>query len=93
MKQTPLRRVSAKKQARDRVLAENRRAAFDRDQWTCQAAAALPTPCVFPLVAHHVTRRSQGGGHDLPNLLTLCDFHHRWVHDHPAEAKSLGFLN
>jgi hypothetical protein len=49
-------------------------AVFDRDDWRC----------VFPgctsrrnLHAHHIVFRSAGGGNELPNLTTLCAFHHQ----------------
>jgi hypothetical protein len=29
---------------------------------------------------HHVEYQSRGGGHELRNLTTLCDLHHRAVH-------------
>jgi hypothetical protein len=53
-------------------------AVFDRDDWRC----------VFPgctshrnLHAHHIVFRSANGGNELPNLVTLCAFHHqRGVH-------------
>lgn len=41
---------------------------------------------------HHVHRRSQGGK-DIPsNLFPLHRKCHRYVHEHPAEAKRRGFL-
>lgn len=91
---TPLRARSAKRRARDLVLAENRAAAIRRDDHRCQAAAAvIAVACAGGLHAHHVIRRSQGGPDDIDNLLTVCAAHHQHIHDHPAEAKSLGFLN
>jgi hypothetical protein len=45
--------------------------------------------CTFPgcgatrhLHAHHVQHWSDGGATDLSNLVTLCSFHHRFVHAH-----------
>ena len=29
---------------------------------------------------HHIEYRSRGGGHDLANLTTICDLHHRAIH-------------
>jgi hypothetical protein len=54
-------------------------AVFERDDWRC----------VFPgctshrnLHAHHIVFRSANGGNELPNLTTLCAFHHqRGVHE------------
>lgn len=99
-RKTPMRRTSgprgrgiaaavAKHPAGRDVLAANRELAFKRDGWTCQ----LRQPdhdCQGPIVAHHRILRSQGGTHDVDNLVTLCDRAHRWVHDHPAAARLLG---
>jgi len=41
---------------------------------------------------HHRRLRSQGGGHDAANLLAVCHFCHRWIHDHPAESYARGWL-
>jgi hypothetical protein len=45
--------------------------------------------CTFPgcgatrhLHAHHVQHWSEGGATDLSNLVTLCSFHHGFVHAH-----------
>lgn len=42
--------------------------------------------------AHHRKLRSQGGGHDLTNLLALCPACHRWCHDHPSVARFSGWI-
>ena len=45
--------------------------------------------CRFPgcgstafVVAHHIVWWSRGGATDLDNLLLVCGFHHRLVHEH-----------
>lgn len=43
--------------------------------------------------AHHIQRQSQGHDHDPENLLAVCRYHHRWIHDHVAEARKLGYLS
>ena len=44
-------------------------------------------------VVHEVVMRSHGGSiTDPDNCKALCHFHHRWVHDHPAESQELGWL-
>jgi 5-methylcytosine-specific restriction endonuclease McrA len=61
---------------------------FDRDGWTCQW-------CEVPggaLDAHHVTRRSQGGKDEVGNLISVHRNCHRYIHEHPSEAKQRGFL-
>ena len=101
-RKTPMRRTSgprgrgiaaavAKHPAGRDVLAANRELAFKRDNWTCQLRhPGLYHACQGPLVAHHRILRSQGGTHDVDNLVTLCDWGHRWVHDNPAAARLLG---
>ena len=71
-------------------LRRNRELAFKRDNWTCRLSGNPGHECDGRLVAHHIVLRSQGGTHAVENLATLCDEAHRWVHDHPAEARLLG---
>lgn len=71
-------------------LPRNRELAFKRDNWTCQLRKGGDHNCHGPLVAHHRILRSQGGTHDVDNLVTLCDTAHKWVHNHPAAARLLG---
>lgn len=58
-----------------------------------------PTVCVVPDCAERATdpheplTRARGGDIcDRDNVLLLCRSHHRWAHDHPAEAEALGLL-
>lgn len=41
---------------------------------------------------HHRLRRSQGGTNDLSNLLALCEWDHKRVHDNPSWAYDHGYL-
>ncbi len=41
---------------------------------------------------HHRLMRSQGGGHDVDNLLHLCGAGHRFVHDNPEHSYGKGWL-
>ncbi len=59
-----------------------------RDEGTCQW-------CKVPggaLDAHHVLRRSQGGKDEVANLKSVHRICHRYIHEHPTEAKARGFL-
>lgn len=47
---------------------------------------------VSGMEAHHRKLRSQGGGHGVVNLAALCPACHRWVHDHPADARLRGLI-
>ena len=48
--------------------------------------------CNGALTAHHVLRRSQGGGNEETNLLCLCRRHHEFVHANPQWSKEKGYL-
>lgn len=41
---------------------------------------------------HHVLRRSQGGSDAPANLRPVHRKCHRYIHEHPAEARKRGFL-
>lgn len=92
----PIPRRSARKAASDRVLAANRELALHRDAYACQAHVMHPNlstdRCTGPLVVHHRKARSQGGGHDLENLIVLADSCHRYCHEHPEWARSVGLI-
>jgi 5-methylcytosine-specific restriction endonuclease McrA len=63
-------------------------AVFKRDGWLCQW-------CEQPgggLDAHHRIRRSQGGKDEYDNLVSVHRKCHRYIHEHPTEAKRRGFL-
>ena len=70
--------------------------ALVRDGGLCKAADyGLDTPCQpFPPgpVVHHRNRRKGDDPHALVWLVTLCGFHHDWVHANIAESYALGLL-
>lgn len=41
---------------------------------------------------HHRKLRSQGGTDTVGNLMHVCGWCHRWVHEHPREARSRGWI-
>lgn len=94
MKRTPIRRVSKKKAKADRVYAKARQAVFARAGWECEAnvEGICPPGAHRAEVVHHRRLRSQGGTHDLSNLVALCDTAHRWAHDNPLAAQQLGLI-
>ena len=72
-----------KKRARAGVTPETRLYVLDRDG-RCMAhpiGFALDIPCAGRPHVHHVLLRSQGGGHEPDNLLTICERHHTCAHD------------
>lgn len=105
MKRTPIRRISKQKAKADRELKAARARVLARDDQSCQflervrSRLPLPPVVIVPVVecrsglhVHHVVPRSRGGGHDDSNLVTLCGWHHEWVHGHPIQSRDLGLL-
>ena len=52
---------------------------YHRDGYHCQHPGCRHTRW---LQIHHITPWSEGGTTDLDNLILLCGYHHRWVHEH-----------
>lgn len=62
---------------------KRRRTVFERDDFSCQICAFTSPPgeeTNKPLHAHHQTKISDGGGHGLDNLVTLCEDCHIEIH-------------
>ena len=61
---------------KERIDNDTRRAVYRRDGYQCAV-------CGDPrrLQIHHITKRSQGGGHEQMNLITLCPICHALAHD------------
>jgi len=55
-----------------------RRAVLQRDGRRCQVPGCTNS---LWLELHHLEHRSDGGGHEEDNLLTVCGVHHRVTHD------------
>lgn len=70
-----------------------RRALWDRSDGHCEVAGE---PLTHSFAVHHRKRRSQGGGHDLTNLMIVCHFHHNGgthsIHADPAVSYHRGWL-
>ena len=52
---------------------------YHRDGYHCQHPTCHHSRW---LQIHHIRPWSEGGTTDLDNLILLCGFHHRWVHEH-----------
>jgi hypothetical protein len=99
------RNVPLKRGGRLRAMSKRRRAenagpyaeakaiVAERDGGRCQAAEPHFS-CSGPLHPHHVWPVGAGGPRcDPSNIITLCQRHHRWVHDvDPRRARELGLL-
>jgi 5-methylcytosine-specific restriction endonuclease McrA len=65
-----------------------RESVFARDNYLCQW-------CKVPgghLDPHHILPLGRGGRDTLDNLVSLHRSCHRYVHEHPLEAKPMGLL-
>jgi hypothetical protein len=63
--------------ARQSIPPARRRAVLLRDRHRCRVPGCRNATFVD---VHHIVLRSEGGGHDADNLLTLCGAHHRAAH-------------
>jgi hypothetical protein len=55
-----------------------RRKVFIRDRFVCQVPGCTAKR---HLAVHHLEWRADGGGHEIWNLLVLCDGHHKLLHE------------
>jgi hypothetical protein len=67
--------------------------------WLGRELVARDLGCTFPgcgtrrfLAAHHVIHWAHGGATELDNLVLLCSFHHRLVHEGGWKVKLVGGL-
>ena len=79
-----------KRSCKPDVPAATRRAVYERDGHRCVAGGCPVGPGERQV--HHRLKRSQGGDHSLPNLITLCVYHHGEVHRLTGQAYRLGYL-
>jgi len=68
----------APERLRSEIPEPTRRKVFMRDKFQCAVPGCRS--CRY-LDIHHVVFRSNGGGHELSNLVLLCDGHHKLLHD------------
>lgn len=86
---TDARDAARARRAEPRKLIEGRRAVLERSGGRCEH----PSGCAATAdVVHHRAGRVGEGAHHPDLLLALCDDHHRWVHDHPAESYANGAM-
>lgn len=90
-RKTRLRRVGRKAESEAPALAAFRTAVHARI-WCELGTPVCPQGRHEGHHAHHIVRRSQGGGHDPSNGLLACSDGHSYVHAHPAESFDNGWL-
>lgn len=100
MKRSPLRRLTPlRRRKRIRPMSAKRQAiAAERRAFVQRVLLARPV-CEWPRClnnshdVHERLLRSRGGDIlDSLGVVALCRTHHRYVHDNPAEATSMGFM-
>lgn len=94
-----LREVTPIPKAKDRKAAQKARKAVPRwvrnlvakrSDGLCEVRAL---GCELRAVhVHHRKLRSQGGKDTVGNLMHVCAWCHRWVHEHPREARKRGWI-
>lgn len=91
MNRSPLRTMSAKRQA---TRAARRKAvadAADRDGHRCQAQLVWRHDCYGGLVGHEPHKRSAGGNElDADQILTVCSMVNSRIEDQPVWARDVG---
>ncbi|MHC9647376.1 HNH endonuclease [Corynebacterium diphtheriae] len=66
-------------------------AVISRSRGACEAMNSQScTGLGQPL--HHRRMRSQGGSHEVTNLIYVCSGCHQWIHGHPKESYKAGWL-
>ncbi len=69
--------AAAPERATTTVTARKREQALARDGYCCTVPGCRRN---VGLDLHHIEYQSHGGGHELKNLTTICDLHHRAIH-------------
>ena len=88
-KPTPIAKAPRRLRRRIRgVPPAVRQEMFARDRRTCQWCLRLGGH----LDPHHRLARSRGGRDDLRTCVSVHRLCHRYIHEHPAEAKARGFI-
>lgn len=97
LRRSPLRPKTAPKRSTRRSKRRNdaewhkaRKSVLKRSDGRCEARIR---GCQGSAVhVHHILRRSQGGKHDLDNLMGVCHWCHSYIHENPKESAERNFL-
>ena len=90
-RQTPIRRVSLKRAKQNREYTKLRRE-YLAEQPACRIHMADDRGFVRATEIHHRAGRIGKLLTDRSNFMPLCSECHRWIHDHPSEARAKGYL-
>lgn len=89
LRRTPLRRVSKTKSAEDRIyIARCRVVKAERTVCECGCGASQATTF---LDVHHVAGRGANYLRE-ETWIIVCRSCHRWIHEHPGQARAKGWL-
>ena len=86
LRRSPVNPVS-RRRTRDDIPATVRKAVRARSGGICECGCGRPAQHV-----HHRKLRSQGGRHELPNLLHLSHACHAAAHGNPERSYALGLI-
>ena len=92
-RKTPLKRtgISNRQTKSNSPTRKMRRKVMARAGGRCEAGIADDCTGVMEQ-CHHRLMRSQGGKHELDNLLGVCGRCHAWIHAHPRFSYETGYL-
>jgi hypothetical protein len=92
LRRVPIKKISSKRTALAADRKRCREIVLARAQGRCQVT--LPHTCQGEACdVHEIKRRGQGGSIlDPANCVACCRNGHRYLHDHPAEARAMGLL-
>lgn len=84
--------MGKRRKTKNRIPEEIKEAIRERSDYICEAM--IPEAgCEWKATdMHHRQMRSQGGQHEVVNLVHICRACHRYTHLHPAISYTAGFL-
>jgi hypothetical protein len=108
MKRTPLKRLTPLRKVSTKRAKQNREYALRRKLWLsgrlfCEVQWALLNEMGVPLIrlarecprateVHHKAGRIGAALNDESNWMAVSAEGHRWLHDHPKQARARGWL-
>ena len=80
---SPRKKARVTKKPNRTLTTKTKKLVLNRDGHRCRQIHPSGERCQNQrfLDVHHLKPRSEGGNHELDNLLTLCSTHHHWLHD------------
>jgi hypothetical protein len=89
IRRTPLRRVSKKRAAANKIYLAKRKV-FMASRRLCEAG--LPCCTKWPQDVHHASGRSGTNMLDDTTWMAVCRACHSYIHNHPGASRSLGLI-